>query len=125
MSYRGDFYAAHEERSQTKESPIVGGLVAATGLERFPIWGAINTTVLLISSFTMVLAVRSAQLRKKMDVLKFLGMTNICAAIFLVIKFTFEWPPKFGHKLVPGPNFGPHAGRVWPARAGTGAAARV
>src|ERR1044072_1333951 len=37
MNYQGDFYAAHEELSQTKESPIVGGLVAATGLERFPI----------------------------------------------------------------------------------------
>lgn len=109
MNYQGDFYAAHLELSQARDDQYVGGLVAATGLEHFPIWGAINTTILLISSFTMVLGVRAAQLRKKADVMKFLGMTNLCALIFLVIKFTFEWPPKFAHALVPGPNFAPHA----------------
>lgn len=109
MNYQNDFYGAHHELSQGLDDPIFGGLTRAVGLERFPWWGAINTTILLLSSFTMVLAVRGAQLRQKGTVLKYLGLTNFFAAAFLVIKFTFEWPPKFQHGLVPGPNFSPHA----------------
>jgi cytochrome c oxidase subunit III len=109
MNYQQDFYAAHEELSQDKSSIFVGGFPGMVGLERFPVWGAINTTVLLFSSFTMVLGVRAAQLRDKKAVLKYLAITNMCAFLFLVIKFTFEWPPKFAHHLVPGADFKPHA----------------
>lgn len=66
--------------------------------------GAINTSVLLFSSFTMVMAVHFAQLRKKLQVLGFLGVTLACAFTFLVIKF-FEYKAKFDHALVPGQNF--------------------
>ncbi len=99
-NYQQDFYGAHLELSQPFHM---------FGLQEFPIWGSINTTALLISSFTMVMAVRAAQLRQKMVVLKNLGVTCVLATLFLVIKFTFEWPPKFQHHLVPGPNFHPHA----------------
>jgi len=111
-NYQMDFYGAHLELSQNPETPIVGPVVKALGYSEFPLWGAINTTVLLFSSFTMVLAVRAAQLRVKKDVLKYLMGTITCAAIFLVIKFTFEWPIKFQHKLVPGANFGPEASHL-------------
>lgn len=107
--YQNDFYAAHEELSQNIADPIWGGMTKAIGLHQFPWWGSINTTILLLSSFTMVLGVRAAQLRQKANVLKYLGLTNVFAAIFLVIKFSMEWPPKFQHKLVPGSGFAPHA----------------
>jgi cytochrome c oxidase subunit 3 len=102
-NYQTDFYAAHEELSQNVDPKVF------FGLQKFPIWGAINTTVLLFSSFTMVMAVRAAQLRQKTWVMRFLGVTNVCAFIFLIIKFTFEWPPKWEHHLVPGRDFAPHA----------------
>jgi cytochrome c oxidase subunit 3 len=108
-NYQQDFYGAHLELSQNAQSPIVGGLVTMTGLKEFPVWGSINTTALLISSFTMVMGVRAAQLRQKAAVMKYLGATCVLATLFLIIKFTFEWPPKFQHHLVPGRNFAPHA----------------
>ncbi|HTQ11110.1 MAG TPA: cytochrome c oxidase subunit 3 [Fimbriimonadaceae bacterium] len=106
-NYQFDFYGAHLELSQTPDSPIVGPIVKALGYQEFPLWGALNTTILLLSSFTMVLAVRAAQLRVKKDVLKYLGSTIVFASIFLVIKLSQEWPPKWTHKLVPGANFNP------------------
>lgn len=111
-NYQQDFYGAHLELSQGTDMPVFGGLIQSVGLKEFPVWGSINTTVLLFSSFTMVLAVRSAQLRQKMNVLKYLGGTIVCACIFLVIKFTFEWPAKFQHKLVPGSNFAPETAHL-------------
>ena len=66
--------------------------------------GAGNTMVLLISSFTMVLAVHFAQLKNKKAVLGNLGATIFCAFVFLVVK-TFEYKEKFAHHLVPGPHF--------------------
>jgi cytochrome c oxidase subunit III len=87
--YQADFYGAHHELN----------------------WklGALNTTMLLISSFTMVCAVHYAQLKNRRMVLMNLGLTNLFAALFLFVKFAFEWPPKFAHHLVPGPGFQPHA----------------
>lgn len=82
--YSADFYAAHEELNVT--------------------FGAINTTVLLFSSFTMVMAVHYAQLKQKMKVLPFLGITIACACVFLGIKYV-EYSEKFAHHLVPGQNF--------------------
>ena len=68
--------------------------------------GAINTTLLLISSFTMVLAVHYTQLKKTKLVLANLGMTMICAAGFLFVKIAFEyWPKIFEEHVYPGPNF--------------------
>jgi len=84
--YQPDFHAAHEELSV--------------------LWGGINTTVLLFSSFTMVMGVHFAQLRKKDWVIRMLGATIVCAFVFLIIKFTQEWPVKFEHHLFPGANFG-------------------
>lgn len=109
MNYQNDFYGAHLELSQGTDMPVFGGMIKSFGLKEFPVWGAINTTALLISSFTMVMAVRAAQLRKKADVMKYLGATNALAALFLLIKFSQEWPPKWVHHLVPGADFHPHA----------------
>lgn len=70
------------------------------------VWpGAVNTVLLLISSFTMVLAVHFTQLKQTKKVLMNLGATIGCATAFLVVKILFEYMPKIQHHLVPGANF--------------------
>jgi len=66
--------------------------------------GAINTTVLLTSSLTMVLAVRSAQTNNRAATVRNLLFTMMLGAIFLCIK-GYEYHEKFVESLVPGPNF--------------------
>ncbi len=68
--------------------------------------GAVNTVLLLVSSFTMVLAVHYTQLKQTKLVLRYLGMTMLCAAGFLFVKIQFEYIPKIMYEhLLPGPNF--------------------
>ncbi len=61
--------------------------------------GALNTCVLLISSWTMAMGVRSAQTSQKQKTLMFLALTVIGAATFMVIKF-FEYKAKNEHGLI-------------------------
>ena len=65
--------------------------------------GAINTFVLLFSSFTMALAVLYAQRKKQLYTTIFLSATFICGAIFGVIKY-FEYAYKFEHNIYPDKN---------------------
>jgi cytochrome c oxidase subunit 3 len=60
--------------------------------------GAINTTVLLLSSWTMAMGVRSAQTSQKKKTMMFCALTVLGAAIFMVIKF-FEYRSKTQHGL--------------------------
>lgn len=85
-NYQADFYRSHHALSI-----LAGGF---------------NTTILLFSSFTMVLAVQQAQLHKRKNVIALLGVTIVCAFIFLGVKFIYEWPEKAKHALVPGIGFG-------------------
>ena len=66
--------------------------------------GAANTLVLICSSLTMVLAVRSAQIGSRIGQIVNLILTIIFGTTFLVIKY-FEYAAKFEHHLVPGPHF--------------------
>jgi cytochrome c oxidase subunit 3 len=66
--------------------------------------GAINTAVLLCSSFTMVLAVRAAQLGQRRVIIVFLILTLILGLAFLGVK-AYEWNEKFQEHHVPGPSF--------------------
>jgi len=66
--------------------------------------GAINTAVLLVSSFTMVMAVRAAQLGQRRTLVLFLVLTLIFGGIFLGVK-AYEWNEKFEQHHVPGPSF--------------------
>ncbi len=69
------------------------------------IWvGCFNTCVLLVSSFTMALAVRAAQLGDKKKLVMFIVLTMIFGAAFLGVK-AYEYAGKFEHHLVPGPTF--------------------
>ena len=66
--------------------------------------GAVNTAVLLCSSFTMVLAVRAAQIGSRKALLWFLILTILLGGVFLGVK-AYEWNLKFEEHHVPGPSF--------------------
>jgi len=66
--------------------------------------GAINTGVLIFSSFTMVLAVRSAQLGQKKALIAFLVLTLILGCVFLSWKYV-EYHEKWVDHHIPGPGF--------------------
>jgi cytochrome c oxidase subunit 3 len=66
--------------------------------------GATNTAVLIFSSLTMVLAVRSAQLGQKKPLIWFLLMTMALGVAFLVIKGV-EYHTKYVDHHIPGPGF--------------------
>lgn len=66
--------------------------------------GALNTAVLLCSSFTMVLAVRAAQLGQRRALMMFLTLTILLGLVFLGVK-GFEWSEKFQEHHVPGASF--------------------
>lgn len=68
--------------------------------------GALNTVVLLISSWTMVMAVYSAQTDQQKKQIRYLWLTILCAAIFLVVKY-FEYSEKFHAGHYPGRWYNP------------------
>jgi cytochrome c oxidase subunit 3 len=66
-------------------------------------WGAINTLVLIVSSLTMVLAVRAAQTSAPPKTqVAWLGATMVLGTAFLGVK-VIEYGDKFAHNTVPGP----------------------
>ena len=66
--------------------------------------GGTNTVVLILSSLTMAMAVRSAQTSKRKQLIVFLILTMLLGSVFLGIKFV-EYEHKFHEDLVPGPSF--------------------
>ena len=66
--------------------------------------GLLNTIVLIGSSLTMVLAVRSAQLGRARQIAGWLAATMTLGTTFLVIK-GFEYHHKWVHHLIPGADF--------------------
>jgi len=73
--------------------------------------GTANTLVLLFSSLTAVLAVRSAQLGERGKTSAYILITIACACVFLVVKY-FEYSHKFHAGLLPGDYFAPVAGHT-------------
>ena len=71
-------------------------------------WGAINTAVLIFSSFTAAYAVRAAQLRQQRALVLCLAVTILCALTFLGIKFV-EYKGKVDHGTLWGCRFMPTA----------------
>jgi cytochrome c oxidase subunit III len=76
--------------------------IASSSLD--PVIGAANTVVLLCSSFTMVLAVRAAQLGQRKAIITFLILTLILGGVFLGVK-AYEWHDKYVEHHIPGPSF--------------------
>ena len=67
-------------------------------------WGGLNTAVLIGSSLTMAMAVRSAQTNKRSATVNWLILTMILGTVFLGVK-VIEYADKFEHHHVPGYNF--------------------
>jgi len=68
------------------------------------LFGTINSVILLTSSLSVALAVRAANLNNSRPVLRWLTITLMLAASFLIIK-AFEYHKDIADHLVPGPNF--------------------
>ncbi len=79
--------------------------------------GGANTIVLLLSSFTIVLAVHKAQLGERRGVVLFLGLTAALACVFLVLK-GIEYYIDYRENLIPGWRFDP---RDWIGKDGLAA----
>ena len=67
-------------------------------------WGTVNTTVLLLSSWSMVMAVNNGQKGRRTKVLAFLTVTQLCALAFLCVK-AIEYSSKFKEGLFPNARF--------------------
>lgn len=63
--------------------------------------GALNTVVLLVSSFTMVIAVWASMTGRRKTLITNLILTLACAGTFLVVKY-FEYSHKIHDGLLPG-----------------------
>jgi cytochrome c oxidase subunit 3 len=68
--------------------------------------GALNTGVLICSSLTMALSVRSAQTGNRRALVLFLVLTMILGAVFLGVK-AYEYDQKFVEHVVPGLDWAP------------------
>jgi cytochrome c oxidase subunit 3 len=62
--------------------------------------GAINTLILLISSFTVAASITAIRQKRKKLSLGLIGFSFFCGVIFLVNKY-FEWGAKFHHDIYP------------------------
>jgi cytochrome c oxidase subunit 3 len=69
--------------------------------------GGVNTLVLLSSSYTMAMAVRSAQTSDSRGIQRWLILTILCGCIFMVVKY-FEYSEKFAHGMLPGKYYSAH-----------------
>jgi cytochrome c oxidase subunit 3 len=77
----------------------------AAGSQQLNIWlGATNTGVLIVSSVTVVLAVKAAEAGKRKLLVGYLLVTVVLGLTFLVIK-GFEYKEKFEKHHVPGSTF--------------------
>ncbi len=66
--------------------------------------GTTNTAVLIGSSFTMAMAVYSAEMRRRAQLILFLSLTIVLGFAFLGIK-AVEYHQKYTDHHIPGPNF--------------------
>lgn len=65
------------------------------------LWGGVNTLVLIGSSLTVAMAIKSAQQNQQKNIIINLGITIALAFIFMVIKY-FEYTHKFELGIFPG-----------------------
>ena len=76
--------------------------------------GALNTIVLLLSSFTMVMGVWAAQTGQKKKLITFLLITVMLAMVFMGVKYV-EYSHKFHEGLLPGKYYS-HQGDTVPGQ---------
>ncbi len=73
---------------------------AAGGKELDRIIGALNTVVLLLSSFTVAASITAIQRGSRKLTIGLLGFSIVCGCVFLVNKY-FEWGAKIQHDIYP------------------------
>lgn len=73
------------------------------------IWGAVNTVVLIGSSLTVAMAIRSAQKNQRRGIEINLLITIALAFVFLIIKY-FEYTHKFHLGIFPGEAYYTYTG---------------
>ena len=76
---------------------------AASNLEIWQV-GFVNTCVLLVSSFTVVLAVHAAQKGDNKAIMRWVYVTIALGLVFLGVK-AYEYNHLYHEHLIPGPNF--------------------
>lgn len=69
--------------------------------------GAFNTSILLLSSFTMAMAVYSVQVGNQKHLVRYLTLTLLLGIAFVVVKWYLEYSPKLEHGMFPGAMFNP------------------
>jgi cytochrome c oxidase subunit 3 len=75
------------------------------GSHTLHIWaGTLNTTILIISSFTMAMAVHAAEVRHRGPLLRWMILTMVLGCGFLCVK-AYEWHDEWVNHHVPGLNF--------------------
>jgi cytochrome c oxidase subunit III len=75
------------------------------GSHTLHIWaGTLNTTLLIISSFTMAMAVHAAEVRHRGPLLRWMIFTIVLGCGFLCVK-AYEWHDEWVNHHVPGLNF--------------------
>ncbi len=82
----------------------VAGFVAGSH-ELNAVIGAINTAVLICSSLSMALAVRAAQLGKRISLVSCLIVTILLGLTFIFVKLYLEWWHDYQHGFAPALNF--------------------
>lgn len=73
---------------------------AEGGKELDRVIGAINTVVLLVSSFTVAASITAIQKNERKKCISLLIFSIFCGFVFLVNKY-FEWGAKFHHDIYP------------------------
>ncbi|MFZ0632046.1 MAG: cytochrome c oxidase subunit 3 family protein [Acidobacteriaceae bacterium] len=77
------------------------------GSHTLHIWaGTLNTTLLIISSFTMAMGVHAAETRQRKPLLRWMVLTMVLGIGFLCVK-AYEWHDEWVEHHVPGLNFSP------------------
>lgn len=66
------------------------------GLLNVPV-GTMNTFILILSSVTVIRAWVALKMRRFQEYKKWMLITIICGATFLVVKLAYEYPQKFAH----------------------------
>jgi cytochrome c oxidase subunit 3 len=82
-------------------------LIASNELNK--VLGGVNTIVLITSSYTAAMAVRSAQTGEQKNLQRYLLFTIACAFIFMGVKYV-EYSAKFSHGLLPWNFYEVHPG---------------
>jgi cytochrome c oxidase subunit 3 len=95
MMFGGLFVGYFIYRAIYPEAWVEGGSLLSWKL------GALNTLVLLFSSFTMAQAVTETMKGNNRKALNYVMVTTLCAFAFMVVKY-FEYSSKIHHGLFPG-----------------------